>query len=141
MDSAFLGEFSDESRSMVTAQQPLLERRIVLRRFASWTGGNVHAGTAPTRTNYLIDVPAQMKTVTGKDIILSNGLYAIGDVDITTQLPVFGPEKKKVGSNYVGSEADEMILDNAIYILVGRPYPVPMAGGVTFYKSVWRKVS
>jgi hypothetical protein len=112
-----------------------MERRVVLKRFSSFTGGNTEAGQAPTRNNVLIEMSCGFRLITGKDILLSNGLYAIGDSEITTEMPVFGADNRNV------TQADKMLLDGQDYTMVGKPYPVPMGGGTTFYKSVWRRAS
>lgn len=129
----YLAEDSRSTRDDVTDQQRTLERRVVIRRFKEYIGGDVIGGTSPQRVDYLIEASAQMSLLTGKDILSSGGIYSLGDINITTQLPVFAAD------NRANHEADFMTLDGQTYMIVGKPFPVPMAGGAVFYRSVWRR--
>ena len=129
----FIGEDSEASRSLVEDQQRAFETRVVLKRVTAYTGSSQDKGIAQTRSNVLIETSASMRLLTGRDIIVGGGLYALGDIEITTQIPVFGADTPNA------TQADKMMWSGREYTLRGMPYPVPMAGGVTFYKSVWRQ--
>lgn len=133
MQDQFLGEDSQASRSLVEDQQRSFETRVVIKRVTAYTGSSQDKGIAQTRTNNLIEASASARLLTGKDIIVGGGLYALGDIELTTQIPVFGADTPN------GTQADKIIMDGRDYTLKGNPYRVPMAGGVTFYKSVWRQ--
>jgi hypothetical protein len=133
----YLGEDGESSRSLVQDQQRSFNRLVVLKRFSSFTPSveGTSAGVAPTRNYVYIEASVSFKLVTGKDILLSNGLYAIGDAETTSLLPIIAADGR------TGAEADKMIIDGQDYTLVGKPWPVPMAGGVMQYRAVWRRAS
>jgi hypothetical protein len=124
---------SSLSRDLVQDQQRLLERRFVIKRWAGTSGGNSALGQQPVKTFVLIETPGQMKMMTGKDVVNGGGLYEEGDLEVTTQMPVFGADNKNK------TNVDSMIMDGQVYQMVGKPFPVPLAGGVTFNKSHWRR--
>jgi hypothetical protein len=129
----FLPEDSELSRSLVQDQQRLLEGRAVIKRWLAFSAGNTPDGVAKTRTNVLIETSIQYKTITGKDVLMQGTLYQIGDLEVSTEMPVFGPD------NVAVTQADKMIFDGQDYTLVGKPYKVPMAGGSNCFRSTWRR--
>jgi hypothetical protein len=129
----FLAEDSRSTRDDVTDQQRTLERRVVIRRFKEYVGGDVIGGTSPQRVDYLIEASFQFRMMTGKDILSSGGIYALGDMEGTSQMPVFAADDR------ANHEPDFMTLDGHTYMIIGKPFPVPMAGGAVFYRSVWRR--
>ena len=137
MQDQYLGEDGESSRSLVQDQQRSFNRLVVLKRFSSFTPSaeGTAQGVAPTRNNVFIEASVSFKLVTGKDILISNGMYAIGDVETTSLIPIIAADGR------VGTEADKMLLDGQDYTIVGKPYPVPMAGGVMQYRAVWRRAS
>ena len=137
MQDQYLGEDGESSRSLVQDQQRSFNRLVVLKRFSSFTPSaeGTAQGVAPTRNNVFIEASVSFKLVTGKDILISNGMYAIGDVETTSLIPIISADGR------VGTEADKMLLDGQDYTIVGKPYPVPMAGGVMQYRAVWRRAS
>ncbi len=110
-------------------------RRFVLKRYQGETGGNKALGVAPTKTFIYIETSGQMRVMTGKDIISQGGLYALGDIQVKTRLPIFG------ANNKTNQQVDTMIYDGVQYQQVGVPFPVPGGGGVIEYQSTWRKAS
>jgi hypothetical protein len=110
-----------------------MERRFVLKRWIGTSGGNAALGQVPAKTFILIEMAAQMKLMTGKDVITNGGLYQEGDLQLTSQIPVFGADNKNK------TNVDTLIADGQVYQMVGKPFPVPMAGGVTFTRSAWRR--
>ena len=129
----FEGTDSQLSRDLASDQASLLETRGIIVRKTGMSGGNLAQGVQPTKTYVLIECPGQMKMMDGKDIISGGGLYAYGDIQWTSQMPIFGP------NNRTQTNTDFMIFDGKDYEQVGTPFPVPMAGGFTFYKTTWRR--
>ena len=129
----FDGYDSSLAKDLVQDQQRLLERRFVIKRWTGTSGGNLALGQQPVKTFVLIETPGQMKMMEGKDVPNGGGLYEEGDLEVTTQMPVFGADNKNK------TNVDSMILDTQVYQMVGKPFPVPLAGGVTFTKSHWRR--
>lgn len=110
-----------------------MERRFVLKRITGTSGGNVALGQAPVKTFHLIEMAGQMKLMTYKDILNQGGVYEEGDIEVTTQIPVFGADNRNKTS------LDTMLMDGQTYQMVGKPFPIPMAGGITFTRSRWRR--
>ena len=129
----FDGADSQLARDLVEDQQMLLETRGVIKRVTGTSGGNLAQGVQPTKTFFLIECPGQMRMMTGKDLISQGGLYMYGDLEWTSQIPIFGPDNRNK------TITDFMIFEGRDYEQVGAPFRVPMAGGVTFTKSVWRR--
>jgi hypothetical protein len=137
MQDQYLGEDGEVSWSLVQDQQRSFNRIVVLKRFSSFTPSaeGTAAGVAPTRNYVYIEASVSFKLVTGKDILLSNGIYSIGDAETTSMLPIISADGR------AGSEADKILIDGQDYTLIGKPWPVPMAGGVMQYRAVWRRAS
>ena len=137
-EDQFSGVDSSLAQDLVQDQQRLLERRFVIKRLVGTSGvsaAQLAQGQTPVKSFLLIECAGQVKVLTGKDIVNMGGLYAEGDLSITTQMPVFGP------NNRVGTQADDMTMDGHDYEMRGLQFPVPMAGGVTFTRSTWRHKS
>jgi hypothetical protein len=80
----------------------------------------------------LFEVWVSVRLLTGKDIVLNAEIYSLGDLEVTSKTPVFAADGK------LGLEADKLKLGGRIYTMRGKPYQVPIAGGIMHYRSVWR---
>ena len=129
----FLGEDSQSSKSLAEDGRNAFDARVVIKRTTAYTGTSQDKGVAQSRTTNLIETGAGMRLMTGKDIIDGSGLYALGDIEVTTSLPVFGADTVN------GIQADKLIWEGREYTMQGRPYRVPLAGGTSFCRSVWRQ--
>lgn len=135
MTDQYTGNDAESFSTLSTETDRGMGRRFVLKRFASQTGGDSAKGVAPTKTLYLIEVAGQVRVMTGKDILTQGGLYALGDLQVKTRIPIFG------ANNKTGQNVDTMIYDGVQYQQVGIPFQVPGGGGVVEYQSAWRKAS
>lgn len=129
----FMGNDTSEFASLSSETSRGMGRRFIIKRFQSISGGNQAQGVAPTKTFVFIETAGSVRFMTGKDLLNQSGIYAIGDLQVRTKLPVFGANNKS------GQQVDSAIFDGVDYQLVGLPYPVPGGGGTTEYQSVWRK--
>ena len=135
MENLYAGEDSVNASELTKEQTRLLERRVVLLRFLAFTGTSQDKGKAPTRTQVPFECSGVIRLMTGKDILTNAGLYALGDIEFSSRSPMYDANNKLV------TQADQMILDGVYHTMVGRVFPVFMAGGTTFYKAVFRRSS
>lgn len=132
MENHFVGEDSQNFKSLAEDQQAVFNAKVVIQRFRSFSGGDVLAGVIASRTAFLIEAWVSLRVLNGKDVGINSNLFAVGDLEMTSKRPVFEADKIK------SIEADKMIWKGREYTMRGKPYPVPAAGGFTFWKSVWR---
>lgn len=129
----YIPEDGETSRSLVQEQNRLMHRNMVLLRYNGVTGGNTPDGVSPSRSNIMIEMPAQLRFLTGKDILVMGTQYAIGDMYLESELDVLAADNKRK------TQADMILFDSKLYILVGMPFPIPYAGGTNRCASVWRR--
>lgn len=129
----FTGNDSQGFRDLHQETDGVMGRRAIIKRFSATSGGNLAQGVAPTKSFILIETACQLKYMTFRDVAVQAGLYAVGDVQLKTRLPIFGADNK------TKQNVDGMILDGVPFQQVGLPFPVPGGGGVMEYQSTWRK--
>jgi hypothetical protein len=135
MIDQFEGGDANSFSGLTTETDRGMGRRVIIKRFASQTGGNTPLGVAPTKSFYLIETACNLKVMNGKDVLAAGGIYAYGDIQVRGRLPIFGANGK------TGQNVDTMIFDGMQYQQVGIPFPVPGGGGVVEYQTVWRKAN
>lgn len=134
-EAQFRGEDSDLAKNLTEDSEGLVETRVVIYRFREFlevNHNNQNAGIVPSRNKYLIETSMMVRELTGKDIVLNAGLYAVGDIMATSRIPVFPADGR------LNLEADKLLYFGRIFTLRGKPWAVPMAGGNVIWKHVWR---
>ena len=114
----------------------LTDRTLQIKRNTGFTGGALN-GVAPKPNYEVFNFMGTVEAVTQQEAVLSGGELALGDIRLTTTIPVLG--KGEGGGGYTIQEGDVLIYLQKEWRITGIPKPEDFAGGSPFTMSFWRR--